>query len=94
MRKVQIFVETPESGSQAVLYGVDFSLNEKRDPVQRFGRTGSGCHRVNSFIFQRAISHILPQLPFYLLFSPLPVTISFVHIRTFFAAQVQEYRIW
>ena len=34
------------------------------------------CHRVNSLILKRAISHILPQLPFYLLFSPLPVHFS------------------
>ena len=33
-------------------------------------------HRVNPLILKRAISHILPQLPFYLLFSPLPVHFS------------------
>lgn len=41
-----------------------------------------GCHRVTSLILKRAISHILPQLPFYLLFSPLPVLL-FLLISSF-----------
>ena len=40
------------------------------------------CPRVNSLILKRAISHILPQLPFYLLFSPLPVLL-FLLISSF-----------
>ena len=40
------------------------------------------CHRVTSLILKRAISHILPQLPFYLLFSPLPVLL-FLLISSF-----------
>ena len=35
--------------------------------MQRFPKNNN-CHRVNSLILKRAISHILPQLPFYLLF--------------------------
>ena len=48
------------------------------------------CHRVTSLILKRAISHILPQLPFYLLFSPLPVLL-FLLMFFFFSLNFSAY---
>ena len=50
--------------------------------MSRHGVFYVSCHRVTSLILKRAISHILPQLPFYLLFSPLPVLL-FLLISSF-----------
>ena len=42
-----------------------------------FPYTRGICHRVNPLILKRAISHILPQLPFYLFFLRCPSSYFF-----------------
>ena len=42
------------------------------------------CPRVTSLILKRAISNILPQLPFYLFLSPLPVLLFLLIFSCFF----------